>query len=86
MSDQKRPPKLAPQTRRAQGGVGAPHLHQGGAEGNATGPRETPGCGERRFGNDGPGTSGAEQHERKDVGWTSRQGGSQPGSRSGNRS
>ena len=84
MNEQQRSPKLAAQTRRAQGGVGAPHLHQGGPAGNSSGPRDAGDRGDdRRYGEEGRGTSKTDQRERKDEGWTSRQGGSQPGSRSG---
>jgi hypothetical protein len=81
MSDQTRAPKLASQTKRAQGGVGAPHLHEGGPDGNPTGPRDAGDPGHRRSGDGAAGTSRAQQRERKDAGWTSRQGGPQEAER-----
>ena len=68
MNAQKQLSKLAPQTRRAQGGVGAPHLHEAETD---------PKGGTTRSGTGGPGTSPSTRHERKDAGWTSRQGGGQ---------
>jgi hypothetical protein len=77
MKGDTRTTKLAPQTRRAQGGVGAPHLHRGGAGGNPTGRRDANDPGTRRSGDGSAGTSPSQQGERKDADWTSRQGGSQ---------
>ena len=81
MDDQKRTTRLSPQTKRAQGGVGAPHLHEGGAGGNPTGPRDQGDQQKHRYGDGAAGTSRSGQHERKDAGWTSRQGGSQDAKR-----
>ena len=81
MNDQKRPAKADPQTKRAQGGVGAPHLGQGGAHGNPSGPRDAGDPGHERYGDGAAGTSPSQQRERKDAGWTSRQGGSQEADR-----
>jgi hypothetical protein len=81
MNDQTRTAKLSPQTKRAQGGVGAPHLHDGGPSGNARGPRDRGDAGDRRYGDGAAGTSPSQQPERKDAGWTSRQGGSQEADR-----
>jgi hypothetical protein len=77
MNEQTRTGKLAPQTKRAQGGVGAPHLHEGGPGGNPSGPRDRGDDQEQRYGDEGAGTSPSQQRERKDAGWTSRQGGTQ---------
>ena len=40
MNEQTRTGDLSPQTKRAKGGVGAPHLHDGGPGGNVRGPRD----------------------------------------------
>jgi hypothetical protein len=81
MNDQTRTAKLGSQTKKAQGGVGAPHLHEGGPDGNVRGPREEHDRGDRRYGDGAAGTSPSQQRERKDAGWTSRQGGSQEANR-----
>jgi hypothetical protein len=77
MNDQTRSAKLSPQTKRAQGGVGAPHLHAGGPEGNVRGRRAEADPGDRRSGDGSAGTNPSMQRERKDEGWTRRLGGSQ---------
>ncbi|HEU4571072.1 MAG TPA: hypothetical protein VFR93_00165 [Candidatus Limnocylindrales bacterium] len=77
MNDQTRSAKLAPQTKRAQGGVGAPHLQEGGPGGNPSGPRDTGDPGDRRSGDGSAGTSPSMGRERKDEGWTRRQRGPQ---------
>jgi len=68
-----------PQTRRAQGGVGAPHLGRGGRSGNATGPRDAHDPGATRYGNGKPRGSNEPRHSeaKEERGWTSRQGGAQ---------
>ena len=75
MNDQTRTAKLGPQTTKAQGRVGAPHLHEGGSDGNARGPRDDGDRGTRRYADGAAGSSPSKQRERKDAGWTSRQGG-----------
>jgi hypothetical protein len=81
MNEQTRSGKLAPQTKRAQGGVGAPHLHRGGPDGNVRGTRDAGDPGDTRYGDGAAGTRPSQQRERKDAGWTSRQGGTQEADR-----
>jgi hypothetical protein len=77
MNDESRSSRVGTQTKRAQGGVGAPHLREGGSQGNPNGQRDAADPSDRRYGDGAAGTSPSQQRERKDAGWTSRQGGSQ---------
>jgi hypothetical protein len=67
------------QTRRAQAGVGAPQLGQGGPAGNPSGPRDANDPGSTRYGKgQGSGSNEPKHNEAKETaGWTSRQGGDQ---------
>jgi len=81
MNDRTRATPLHSQTKRAQGGVGAPHLGRGGPSGNETGPREANDPGSTRAGSGKPRGGNEPRHAetKEQSGWTSRQGGSQKG-------
>jgi hypothetical protein len=75
MNEHTRAANLSPQTKRAQGGVGAPHLHEDGPDGDLRGPREGVDPGDHRHGDGGTHTDHSQVGERKDTGSTQRQGG-----------
>ena len=77
MDDRRPTSPLSPQTKRAQGGVGAPHLHGGGPAGNRRGPREENDPGTTRAGRLRSSGSNEPKHgeHKEGPGWQSRQGG-----------